>query len=371
MAKADFYDLLGVDRSAGEADLKSAYRKLAKKYHPDINPGDAAAEKKFKQISEAYDVLKDAQSRAAYDQFGHAAFEGGGAGAAGAGFGGGANFTDFGSMGDIFEEFFGNTQRGNQQRRGADLRTEVNITLEDAFSGTERQISLTHAVACTPCGGTGARAGTTATTCSMCHGHGKVRAQQGFFMVERPCQQCGGTGQMIGDPCRDCRGRGHLQKKRNLSVAVPAGVEDGTRIRLSNEGDAGPHGAPAGDLYVFVNIRPHAFLQRDGADLYCTMPIPFDLAIRGGGLDVPLLGSTRVKLSVPEGAQSGQQFRLRGKGMPVLRTRRHGDLYVQIDVEMPTGLNRKQEKLFAAFRESLGEANYPTSAAFRKTDPSS
>ncbi|MBL6787305.1 MAG: molecular chaperone DnaJ [PS1 clade bacterium] len=368
MAKEDYYALLGVKKTAGDAELKSAYRKLAKQYHPDVNPGDAAAELKFKEVSEAYDILKDPQSRAAYDQFGHAAFEGGNGPSAGGGAGGGfSNFGDFGGMGDIFEEFFGGGRGGRrrQQRRGTDLRAEINISLEEAYDGTERQINLTRAVACEACDGSGARAGTSASICGTCNGHGKVRAQQGFFMVERPCHTCQGSGQVITDPCLSCAGQGHKQKARTLSVSVPAGVEDGTRIRLSGEGDAGERGAVAGDIYVFVNVQTHSYLQRDGADLFCAMPVPFGLAVKGGALDVPLLDGKRVKLTIPAGAQTGQQFRLRGKGMPVLRARSHGDLYIQIDVEMPRKLSRNQQKLLDAFEASLEDGNYPGVAEFK------
>lgn len=369
MAKADYYELLGVDRSADAAGLKSAYRKMAKQYHPDLNPGDAVAEQKFKEVSEAYEILKDDQNRAAYDQYGHAAFEnGGGRGGPGGGPGGGFG-SDFGGMGDIFEEFFGGGRGGGgrrqQARRGDDLRAEVEITLQEAFDGTERQLKLNRAAACGTCSGSGAKAGSKPTTCSVCQGHGKVRAQQGFFMVERTCHQCHGAGQTISDPCRDCSGRGQVSETRNLSVSIPAGVEDGTRIRLSGEGNAGPQGASNGDLYVFVNLRPHAFLQRDGADLFCAMPVPFHLAIRGGAIEVPLLGGKKVKLTLPEGAQAGQQFRLRGKGMPVLRSRSSGDLYVQIDIETPTGLSRAQKKLLDAFSDKLDDSNYPDTQAFR------
>lgn len=366
MAKADYYELLGVDRGADAAALKSAYRKLAKQYHPDLNPGDEAAEKKFKEISEAYDVLKDEQSRAAYDQFGHAAFENGGAGGFG-GQAGGGGFSGFGDIGDIFEEFFGGRGGGGRQqraRRGEDLRAEVEISLQEAYDGTERQLKLNRASTCTTCGGSGAKPGSQPVTCPVCHGHGKVRAQQGFFMVERTCHHCQGSGQTIADPCGDCGGRGQVAESRTLSVSVPAGVEDGTRIRLSGEGNAGPNGAAHGDLYVFVSVRPHSFLQRDGADLFCAMPVPVDLAVRGGALEVPLLGGKKVKLTLPEAAQSGQQFRLRGKGMPVLRARKHGDLYVQIDIETPSGLSKQQQKLFDAFADSLDTENYPDTKDF-------
>ncbi len=372
MAKADYYELLGVERGADEATLKSAYRKLAKKYHPDVNQGDAGAEQKFKQVSEAYDVLKDPQSRAAYDQFGHAAFEqGGGGGGFGGGPGGG--FSGFGDIGDIFEEFFGGGRGPGGQsqssrrraRRGEDLRAEINISLQEAYDGTERQIRLNRAASCDGCGGSGAKPGSQPSTCATCQGHGKVRAQQGFFMVERTCHACGGAGQTINDPCTDCQGRGQVNQERTLSVSVPSGVEDGTRIRLSGEGNAGPGGAAHGDLYVFVNIAPHDVLSRDGADLFCAMPIALDVAVRGGTVNVPLMGGKKVKLSIPEGAHAGQQFRLRGKGMPVLRSRHYGDLYVQIDIETPSGLTRAQQKLFDAFADSLDDGNYPEISDFR------
>ena len=370
MAKADYYDQLGVDRSANAAELKSAYRKLAKKYHPDVNAGDAAAEQKFKDVSEAYEVLKDEQSRAAYDQFGHAAFEQGGPGGMG-GFGGqggmGGGFSGFGDIGDIFEEFFGGSGgRGGQRRarRGDDLRTEVDISLQEAFDGTERQVNLTRAAACQSCSGSGAKPGTQPSTCPTCQGHGKVRAQQGFFTIERPCHGCQGSGQIIAEPCPDCRGGGQTREARNLAVSIPAGVEDGTRIRLSGEGNAGPNGEAYGDLYVFVNIAPHGILRRDGADLFCAMPVPFDIAVRGGAVNVPLMAGKTVKLTIPAGARTGQQFRLRGKGMPVLRARKFGDLYVQIEVETPTGLTREQKKHFEAFADSLDAGNYPDMADF-------
>ncbi len=372
MAKADYYDQLGVDSSANAAELKSAYRRLAKKYHPDVNPGDSAAEQKFRDVSEAYEVLKDEQSRAAYDQFGHAAFEQGGSGGMG-GFGGqggmGSGFSGFGDIGDIFEDFFGGSGgRGGQRRtrRGDDLRTEVDISLQEAFDGTERQVHLTRAAACQSCSGSGAKPGTQPSACPTCQGHGKVRAQQGFFTIERPCHGCQGSGQIIAEPCTDCRGGGQTREARNLAVSIPAGVEDGTRIRLSGEGNAGPNGAAYGDLYVFVNIAPNSILRRDGADLFCAMPVPFDIAVRGGAVNVPLMAGKTVKLTIPAGARTGQQFRLRGKGMPVLRARKIGDLYVQIEVETPTGLTRDQKKRFEAFVDSLDADNYPDMADFNE-----
>ena len=366
MSKNDLYEVLGVDRSASAAELKSAYRKLAKKYHPDVNQGDEAAEKRFKEITNAYDILKDDQQRAAYDQYGHAAFEGGGQ--QGGGFGGG--FEGFGSMGDIFEEFFGGRRQSGggrqRQQRGNDLRTDVSISLEEAFTGVERKIKLNRNAACGTCDGSGAKPGTSAKNCGTCKGHGKVRAQQGFFMVERPCPTCHGAGQTLDDPCSDCSGRGQVAESKTLSVSVPAGVEDGTRIRLSGEGDGGGKGAIAGDLYVFVGVQPHPVLQRDGADIFCNLPVTLTQAALGCSIELPLLNGKRVKITIPKSAQPGQQFRLRGKGMPVLRSRSTGDLYVQLTVEMPNHLSREQEKLLKKFEEASGEDTYPDTARFRK-----
>lgn len=369
--KRDYYDVLGVGRSATADELKKAYRVLAKKYHPDLNAGDEEAEKNFKQVSEAYDCLKDEQNRAAYDQFGHAAFQGGspGAGGASGGFNAGG-FGDFSSMGDIFEEFFGGRGGGRQRRqggpqRGNDLRYNLEIDLADVFAGKSEQISVSSAVACDSCKGSGAKAGTEASICGTCQGQGTVRSQQGFFTVERPCHSCGGEGRVIKDPCGDCQGKGHVHKERTLSFDVPRGVEDGTRIRLTGEGDAGARGGPKGDLYVFINVRPHSFLQRDGADLFCRVPMPMTMAALGGSIEVPMLDGKRIKVSVPEGAQSGQQFRLRGKGMPVLRSRQFGDLYVQLAVEVPTELSKKQKELLKQFSEATKTDSYPESEDFR------
>lgn len=365
MDKRDFYDVLGVDRSASADEIKKAYRTKAKKFHPDLNPDDDVAEKNFKEATEAYECLKNEQTRAAYDQYGHAAFQNGGPNAGG-GFGG---FEGFGSMGDIFEEFFGGSGGGRGRRqagpqRGNDLRYDLDITLEEAFTGINKTIQVGSDVACGTCNGSGAEKGTSADTCGTCQGSGNVRSQQGFFTVERPCHQCGGSGQIIKTPCGDCRGKGTTYNERNLSFDVPAGVEEGTRIRLSGEGDAGGRGGPRGDLYVFISIRPHAFLQREGADLLCRVPIKMTMAAKGGAIEIPLLNKKRVKITIPEGAQSGQQFRLRGKGMPVLRARRQGDLYVQIAVEVPQNLSRKQKKLLDAFENSLEEGVFPESEGF-------
>ena len=367
MEKRDYYETLGVSRDANAADLKKAYRVLAKKYHPDLNPGDETAEKNFKEANEAYECLKDADNRAAYDRYGHAAFQNGGPGAAGAG---GAGFGDFGSMGDIFEEFFGGRSRSRRQAgpgRGNDLRYDLEIDLVEAFSGVSKQIAVTGAVGCDGCNGSGAKKGTEPVTCGTCNGQGTVRAQQGFFTVERTCHSCGGEGRMVKDPCGDCGGRGHVHKERNLSFDVPKGIEDGTRIRLSGEGDAGARGGPRGDLYVFISIRQHSLLQRDGADLFCRIPVQMTQAILGGTIEVPMLDGKKVKLTIPEGAQSGQQFRLRGKGMPALRNRHFGDLYVQIAVEIPKKISRKQKDLLKKFDAESKSGLYPESEQFLKS----
>ncbi len=371
MEKRDFYEVLGVPRSASAAELKSAYRKLAKKYHPDLNPDDKVAEKNFKEASEAYECLKDDQSRAAYDRFGHAAFQNGTGGGRG---GGGAGFEGFGaSMGDIFEEFFGQSsgraRGGRRQRRGPqrgnDLRYDLTISLEESFAGLSKEINVTSAVHCGVCKGSGAKAGTGIETCGTCQGHGNVRMQQGFFTVEQTCRACGGAGQTIKDPCPDCRGNGTQKKKRKLSFDIPQGVENNMRIRLTGEGDAGARGGDKGDLYVFISIKPHDLHQREGADLFCTVPIAMTLAAKGGTIEVPLLDGKRVKVAIPEGAQSGQQFRLRGKGMPVLRTNRVGDLYVKLAVETPHALTKKQKELLAQFEDSLKKDTFPESAAYK------
>jgi molecular chaperone DnaJ len=369
MAKRDYYDVLGVQRNASEQDLKSAFRKLAKDHHPDRNPDDKSAEQKFKEINEAYEVLKDPQKRAAYDRFGHAAFEGGMGGR-----GGGAGFgPDFASsMSDIFDDLFGEFmggRRGGQQRRsgrerGADLRYNMEISLDDAFSGKTAQIRVPTSVTCETCSGTGAKAGTKPVACATCGGAGKVRASQGFFTIERTCPTCQGRGETIADPCSACSGAGRVVKERTLSVNIPAGVEDGTRIRLSGEGEAGVRGGPAGDLYIFLSIKPHEFFQRDGADVFCRVPISMTTAALGGQVEVPTLDGTVSRVKIPDGTETGKQFRLKGKGMPVLRSNTSGDLYIQVDVETPKNLTRRQRELLEEFEKLSAKETSPASTGF-------
>lgn len=364
MTKRCYYEVLEVERTASDGDLKVAFRKLAMKWHPDKNPGDAAAEVRFKEVAEAYEVLKDGQKRAAYDRFGHAAFEQGGMGGGG-GPGFGADFSDF--MTDIFDNFFGDSRaRGGRQgrNRGSDVRYNLEITLEEAFAGKTAAIRVPTAVRCDSCEGTGAKAGSRARTCGTCGGAGQVRAAQGFFAIQRTCPTCGGRGEIIDNPCDACHGAGRVTRERNLSVNVPAGVEDGTRIRLSGEGEAGGNGGPAGDLYIFLAIQPHAIFQRDGADLFCRAPVSMTLAALGGEFEAPTLDGEPAKVSIPAGTQTGRQLRLKGKGMPVLRSRNVGDLYIQVVVETPQNLSRRQRELLQEFeRESSGET-HPESAGF-------
>jgi molecular chaperone DnaJ len=362
MAKADFYETLGVQRGADEKELKSAFRKLAMQFHPDRNPGDEQAERKFKEINEAYETLKDPQRRAAYDRFGHAAFEQGGMGGGG-GFGAGG-------FSDIFEEFFGDMMGGGRRRsssgreRGADLRYNMEITLEEAFTGKTAQIHVPASISCDECSGSGARAGTQPTTCAMCSGSGRVRAAQGFFSIERTCPQCQGRGQTISDPCPKCAGQGRVTEDRSLSVNIPAGIEDGTRIRLAGEGEAGFRNGPSGDLYIFLTVRPHEFFQRDGADLYCKVPISMTSAALGGAFEVATLDGTQSRVKVPEGTQNGRQFRLKGKGMPILRQPTVGDLYIQVAVETPQNLTKRQRELLEEFEKLSSTENSPQSSGF-------
>src|SRR3954469_18933964 len=363
MAKRDYYEVLGVQRTASDAEMKASYRKLAMKWHPDRNPGDKDSEHHFKEINEAYDVLKDEQKRAAYDRFGHAAFEHGGAGQA---HGFGSDFAS--SFSDIFEDLFGmagqRAGRGGGRERGADLRYNMEITLEEAFLGKTAQIEIPVSVTCEPCSGTGAKAGTKPKTCSTCGGAGRVRQAQGFFTLERTCPSCQGRGQMIEDPCPSCSGAGRVERERSLSVNIPAGVEDGTRIRLANEGEAGTRGGPAGDLYIFLSLASHDFFQRDGADLHCRVPISMVTAALGGEFEVPTIEGGRNKVKVPSGTQSGRRFRVGGKGMPVLRSRQMGDMYVQVVVETPQNLTKKQQELLAEFEKLSSGATQPEAAGF-------
>lgn len=352
MSKRDYYEVLGVEKGASEAELKKAYRRLAMKYHPDRNPDDENAEEKFKEATEAYEVLTDANKRAAYDQYGHAGVDPSmGGGACGFG-GGGANFSDI--FGDVFGDIFGGGGgRGRSSvQRGSDLRYTLELDLEEAVRGTTVTIRVPTLVACETCDGSGAKKGTTPTTCTTCGGHGQVRMQQGFFSVQQTCPRCHGTGKMITDPCKDCHGNGRVEKQKNLSVKVPAGVDTGDRIRLAGEGEAGVNGGPAGDLYVVVSVREHKIFQRDGKNLYCEVPISFVDAALGGELEVPTLDG-RVKLKIPEGAQTGKLFRLRGKGVTPVRGGSAGDLLCRVVVETPVNLTKRQRELLEELRQTL------------------
>jgi molecular chaperone DnaJ len=362
MSKRDYYEVLGVSRTCTEVELKTAFRKLAMQHHPDRNPGDKDCEHKFKEINEAYDVLKDSDKRAAYDRFGHAAFEQGGMGA-------GGFSSDFGSaFADIFEGIFGMQGgargRSSGRERGSDLRYNMEITLEDAFVGKTAQIRIPTSVTCEACSGSGAKAGTKPKTCATCGGMGRVRHAQGFFTLERTCPNCQGRGQVIDDPCKSCGGAGRVTRERTLSVNIPAGVEDGTRIRLAGEGEAGVRGGPPGDLYIFLSITPHEFFQRDGADLHCRVPISMVSAALGGEFEVPSIDGTKARVKIPAGTQAGRRFRLGGKGMPVLRSKQTGDMYVQVSVETPQNLSKKQRELLIEFEKLSSDATQPESTGF-------
>ncbi|RMF08044.1 MAG: molecular chaperone DnaJ [Alphaproteobacteria bacterium] len=366
MSKTCYYEMLGVSRSASDAEIKKAYRALAMKYHPDRNPGDKEAEHRFKEVNEAYDVLKDKHKRAAYDQFGHAAFENGGGPRTNGGFG----FTGD-SFADIFDDLFGDFMAGGRQRgrsmktRGADLRYDMEITLEEAYHGKQATIEVPTSVSCDACNGSGTEADSQPDVCPTCQGRGKVRTQQGFFMVERTCPTCHGTGAVIANPCTVCHGQGRVHKERTLSVKIPPGVDDGTRIRLGGEGEAGLRGGPPGDLYIFLSVRPHKIFRRDGDTIFCTVPIPMTTAALGGEIEIPTIGGGRAKVSIPAGTQSGRQFRLRGKGMVVLNSGgRKGDMIIETRVETPVNLTRKQKELLRAFEEEAGEEVSPESRGF-------
>jgi molecular chaperone DnaJ len=365
MSKRDYYEVLGVSRTCTEVELKAAFRKLAMQHHPDRNPGDTECEHKFRELNEAYEVLKDGDKRAAYDRFGHAAFEQGGGGGGQHGFG-----ADFAStFSDIFEDLFGMSGgrrggRGSGRERGSDLRYNMEITLEEAFEGKNAQVRIPTSVTCEVCSGTGAKTGTKPKTCPTCSGAGKIRHAQGFFTLERTCPTCQGRGQVIDDPCAACSGAGRVTRERTLSVNIPAGVEDGTRIRLAGEGEAGVRGGPAGDLYIFLSLQPHELYQRDGADLYCRVPISMVTAALGGEIAVPAIDASEAKVKIPAGTQSGARFRLTGKGMPVLRAKQTGDLYVQVAVETPQKLTKRQKELLAEFEKLSSDHTQPESAGF-------
>ncbi len=365
MSKRDYYEVLGVSSSASEAELKKAYRTKAKELHPDRNSDNPNSESQFKEVNEAYDVLKDQNKKAAYDRYGHAAFEGGSAGPGAGGFHGGGDFSS--AFSDVFEDLFGDF-RGNQngrQRasRGSDLRYNLNISLEEAFSGIQKKITIPSSVNCNDCNGTGASGGAEPTTCPTCSGMGKVRAQQGFFTVERGCPTCSGMGQIIKNPCQKCKGSGQEKKERSLSVNIPSGVETGTRIRLSGEGEAGVRGGPSGDLYIFTEIAEHKIFERDGKNLYCRIPVSMTTAAIGGEIEAPTIDGGRSRVKIPNGSQSGRQMRLRSKGMPALRGSGNGDLFIELAVETPVNLTSEQKDLLKQF-EALSVDNNPHSKNF-------
>jgi molecular chaperone DnaJ len=363
MAEVDFYELLEIERTADDKAIKSSYRRLAMECHPDRNPGCEKSEAKFKAISQAYDVLKDPQKRAAYDRYGHAAFQNGA--------GGGGGQQGFEGFADIFEnifgEFMGQGRSGGGRssvQRGADLRYDLEISLEEAYHGTTDEIRVDVAARCDTCEGTGAKPGTGAKGCATCNGHGKVRAQQGFFVVERVCPSCHGRGEVISEPCRDCRGEGRVEKSKTLEVKIPPGVDEGTRIRMSGEGEAGARGGPSGDLYIFIHLKRHGLFQREGTTLFARAPISFSTASLGGSITVPGLDGQAHELRIPAGIQSGKQLRQRGAGMPVLNGRGHGDMVVQIEVETPTKLTQRQKELLEEFRATETGEECPETSGF-------
>ncbi|MBY0354480.1 MAG: molecular chaperone DnaJ [Rickettsiales bacterium] len=376
MAKRDYYEILGVARDADAETMKKAFRKRAMLHHPDRNQGDADAEKKFKELNEAYDVLKDEQKRAAYDRFGHQAFEGGMGSSAGAG----AQGFDFsGSFSDIFDDLFGDftgqrrrgaggngaeSQQQQARARGSDLRYNLQISLEDAFKGKSQTITLSTSVACESCNGSGAEKGSEPVTCPTCTGRGKIRSQQGFFTVERTCHACQGSGKIIEKPCRKCAGSGTVRKDKTLAVNIPAGVEEGTRIRLAGEGEAGMRGGTAGDLYIFLSVKPHPLFKRDGPNIHCNVPTSMATAALGGTIEVPTIDGSKVKVTIPEGTQTGHQFRLRGKGMSVLRSPARGDMYIHTQVETPVHLNKRQKEILKEFDKNAGKDTNPESTSF-------
>ena len=368
MAKRDFYDVLGVPKGTSAEDLKKAYRAKAKELHPDRNSDNPNAEAQFKEVNEAYDVLKDADKKAAYDRYGHAAFEGGMGGARGGG--GGPGNPDFASaFSDVFEDLFGDFMgRGgnggrNRAQRGSDLRYNLRVSLEESFKGVQKTISVPSSVACDTCRGTGSEGGSEPVTCPTCSGMGKVRAQQGFFTVERTCPTCNGGGQIVKNPCKSCGGAGRIERERSLSVNIPAGVETGTRIRLAGEGEAGMRGGPSGDLYIFIEVKDHPLFQRDGVNLFCRVPVSITTAALGGEVEVPTIDGGKSRVKVPPGAQTGKQMRLRAKGMPALRGGGIGDMLIELAVETPVNLTSRQRDLLKEF-EALSAENNPENASF-------
>ncbi len=371
MSKRDYYEVLGVARDADAKAIKSAYRKLAMQYHPDRNPGDAEAEAKFKEVGEAYAVLSDADKRAAYDRMGHAAFQNGGPGAGG--FGGGQGPFGSADFADIFEQVFGDAFGGARRRgrsgpaRGADLRYDMDITLEEAFHGKDAAIQVPTSVTCERCNGSGAEPGTRVTTCETCGGIGRIRRTQGFFTMEQTCPTCGGRGQYVETPCTACDGVGRVRKTRELKVQIPAGVEDGMRVRLPGEGEAGAHGGPRGDLYIFVSVRPHEIFERDGPNLYCRAPVPMTTAALGGTIEAPTIDGGRVEMKVPEGAQTGERMRLRQKGMTKVQSGgARGDMFVELFVETPRKLSERQKEILREFCDISGDGCNPESDGFFK-----
>ena len=362
MSKRDYYDILGVPKGSEAAAIKKAYRTKAKELHPDRNSDNPNAESQFKEVNEAYEVLKDADKKAAYDRYGHAAFEGGG----GQGFGGG----DFSSaFSDVFDDLFGDFMGGGrggrkQQSRGSDLRYNLSISLEEAFAGLQKTINIPSAVTCGSCNGTGAAGGSSPTTCPTCSGLGKVRATQGFFTVERSCPTCSGVGQIIKNPCSSCGGQGTQKKDRALSVNVPPGVETGTRIRLAGEGETAPRGGVSGDLYIFIEVSKHKIFERDGLNLFCRVPVSMAKASLGGEVEVPTIDGGRSRVRIPAGSQSGRQMRLKGKGMPAIKTIQKGDMFIEMAVETPVNLTAKQKELLQEFEELSADNNPETNSFF-------
>ena len=370
MAKRDFYEVLGVARGASADEIKKAYRRKARELHPDSNPDDPQAEGRFKEVNEAYEALKDPEKKAAYDRFGHAAFEGGMGGGPRGGaraYGGGPDFAS--AFSDVFEDLFGDFMGGGRAgargraARGSDLRYNLTISLEEAFAGAQKTVNVRTLVTCDACTGTGAEGGAEPVTCPTCSGMGKVRAQQGFFTVERSCPTCGGLGQIVKNPCTACSGGGRVEKPRTLSVDIPAGVETGTRMRLAGKGEAGLRGGPAGDLYIFIEVADHPLFQRDASTLYCRVPVSITTAALGGDVEVPSIDGGRSRVKVPAGSQTGRQMRLRGKGMPELRGGPAGDMFIELAVETPVNLTSRQKELLREFEE-LGEHNNPEGSSF-------